>query len=289
MKVRALLEQYQARPAKGLGQSFLHEEGLAERIVVAAELVPTDVVLEIGPGLGILTQRLVERAGQVIAIELDGQMVRILQDRLGQHGNLRLIQGDVLEIDLASVLSESPAALREGPPSCKLVANLPYYITSAVLRHVYAAAIRLERVVVMVQQEVAERIVAEPGEMSLLALGVQVHGQPQIVCRVSAAAFYPPPKVDSAVLCIEPWAAPRVPADELARLFRVARAGFAQKRKQLRNSLTHGLPLPQEEILAALTEAGIAPTRRPQTLSVEEWAALARLLPLPGQRDAGNP
>ncbi len=277
MEIREILERYGIRPSKGLGQSFLVADWAYARILEAAQLTPEDVVLEIGPGLGTLTQRLAEQARHVIAVELDARMVAILQETLAGYANVTLHQGDILETDIAGLLA--PWLTRpEEAASYQVVANLPYYITSRALRHLLTATVRPRRMVLMVQREVADRIVAAPGEMSLLALSVQAFGTAKRVCLVPASAFYPRPKVDSAVLAIELYATPLVPEPLLQPLFRVARAGFAQRRKQLHNSLAANLGLSRDAVLQGLEQAGIVETRRPQSLAVEEWARLAAAL-----------
>ena len=273
MDVRELLERYDIRPSKGLGQSFLVAEWAYERILEAAQLSAQDVVLEIGPGLGTLTHRLAQAAHHVIAVELDERMVNILNDTLAGHDNVTVHQGDILETDLAELLEPwiGPA---EPAVIYKVVANLPYYITSRALRHLLTAPVRPQRLVLMVQREVADRIVATPRDMSLLAVSVQVFGAPERVCRVPANAFYPRPNVDSAVLAVDIYPEPRVPGALLRRFFQVARAGFQQKRKQIHNSLVANLSLNRETVTDALEQAGIARQRRPQTLSIDEWARL---------------
>lgn len=275
MSARKLLAQYGLRPKKSLGQNFVTDEGVLGKIVDAAQLTPQDVVLEVGPGLGHLTCLLARQAGRVVAVELDGRLLPILQQRLAACHNVALIQGDILEL--------APAAL---PLSSdyKIVANLPYYITSAVLQHFLENERPPTRLVVTVQQEVAQRIVARPGQMSLLAVGVQFYGQPQIVAHIKAGAFYPRPEVDSAVLRIDRHSAPPVDVPDRAAFFAVVKAGFAQRRKQLRNSLPAGLGRSQTEVVAALQAAGIDPRRRPETLSLQEWAALMHQLPGASQR-----
>jgi 16S rRNA (adenine1518-N6/adenine1519-N6)-dimethyltransferase len=271
----ALLKRYGIQPAKGLGQNFLVDEGVLDPILAASALQPGEVVLEVGPGLGLLTRRLVEAGAQVVAVELDERMVRVLRDTLGERPSLRLVTGDILARDPVATLREALPALAT-PLRYKVVANLPYYITSAAFRHLLGATVRPERLVVMVQREVAERIIAPPGQLSLLALSVQIYGQAEIVARVPASAFYPPPKVESAVLCVRLYPQPLVSAAEEERFFRIAHAGFGQKRKQLHNSLCHGLRLGQEAVTAWLERAAIAPTRRAQTLSIAEWLSLSR-------------
>ena len=279
---KSILKRHKIRPSKGLGQSFLIDQSIFERIVAASNLEPHDTVLEVGPGVGLLTRLLAERVANVVAVELDRKMLPILDDTLRGYSNVHIVHGDILDIDpvaeLANVLGlEDVASLRY-----HVVANLPYYITSAALRHLLDARVRPQQLTLMVQSEVAQRVIAPPGHLSLLAISVQVFGEPEMVCRVPASAFYPRPNVESALLRVRLYKEPRVAQGELGRFFRVVRAGFAQKRKQIHNSLTHNLHIPHGSVLAALRDAGIATTRRPQSLAIEEWATLARVLPLPG-------
>jgi 16S rRNA (adenine1518-N6/adenine1519-N6)-dimethyltransferase len=268
-KIPALLRAHGLHPRKGLGQSFLINQSALERIVAAADLLPEDTVVEVGAGLGTLTRLLAGQAGRVVAVELDSGLVRILRDELADLSNVEIIHGDILQLpDL-------------GFPhrGYKVVGNLPYYITSAVLRRFLEKEPRPRIMVVTVQREVAERIVAGPGEMSLLALSVQYYGHPSIVMRLKAGSFYPAPQVDSAVVRIDVGEQPTVALgqgiDEEA-LFGVARAGFGQKRKTLRNALSAGLRLAPGWVEEALGQAGIDPRRRAQTLSLEEWVEVTR-------------
>lgn len=276
MDVVGILRQYGIRPSKGLGQNFLISEGVLDRIVASAELGPGDVVLEVGPGLGLMTRRLAEACRGVVAVELDGRMVAILAERLGDLGNVHVVEADILAVDPAETVA---ACLGLGAaPQFKVVANLPYYITSAALRHLLEGSQRPTLMTVMVQREVAGRLVAAPGGLSVLAVSVQVYGQPEIVARVPAGAFYPAPKVDSAVVRVRVYDEPLVPAAVREQFFRVVRAGFGQKRKQLANSLGAGLALGRAAAAAALGGAGIDPSRRAQTLSVAEWLRLTEVL-----------
>lgn len=273
-----ILKRYNIRPSKGLGQNFLISQRAFDCILEAAELSLADTVLEVGPGIGSLTQRLADGAGRVVAIELDRKMLAVLEETLTGRGNVHLVQGDFLELDPVATLREALSLAEDAPLSFKLVANLPYYITSAALRHVLTASVRPERLVVMLQRDVARRIVAADGKMSLLAVSVQVFGDPEIVCTVPAGAFVPPPKVDSAVLRVVLHEEPRVPEEELDAFFAVVRAGFREKRKQLHNSLTRNLPHGREEVDDALRAAGVEPTRRAETLSIDEWRRLTEAL-----------
>lgn len=288
-QVMELLRRYQIDPKRSLGQNFLVDATHLDRIAAAADLTPADSVLEIGPGLGTLTERLAAQAGSVVAIELDDRLIEVLRGRFAGQPHVRIVHGDILESAPAALVFP-PSDLRADQPAgqfadkaykadktYKVVANLPYYITSAVLRHLLEAELRPTLAVVMVQKEVAERICAQPGEMSLLAVSVQFYAAPRLVQRVPAGAFYPPPKVDSAVLRLDVYPQPVVTDLPAARFFQIVRAGFGQKRKQLANSLSAGLALPKTEVVAALASAGIDPARRAETLALAEWrlAALA--------------
>lgn len=216
-------------------------------------------------------------ADRVVAVELDEGMIGVLREELAYLPNLELVQGDILQLDPVALIGD-PTSSDLGPPPLgyTVVANLPYYITSAAIRHLLEAEPPPNRLVLMVQLEVARRIVAEPGDMSLLAVSVQFYGRPRIIAKIPAGAFAPPPKVDSAVVRIDTYGAPQVDVPDVEVFFRVARAGFAQKRKQIKNSLGAGLGLPPDEVAAVMARTGIEPQRRAQTLSLVEWAALAR-------------
>lgn len=268
----ALLKRHGLWARKSLGQHFLLDNAALDRIVAAAELTPADMVVEIGPGPGPLTRKLADAAGRVIAVELDERMVDLLRAEVMPGRAVEVVQGDILQTDLRELVTS------RGATSYKVVANLPYYITSAVLRHILEASLLPTRVVVLVQREVAERIVARPPGMSLLAVSVQLFGAPRIVARVPAGAFYPPPKVDSAIVRIDVYPQPAEGVTDVAGFFTVVRAGFGQKRKQLRNSLSQGLRRPAADIDAVLRAASIDPTRRAETLTLADWARLQHTL-----------
>jgi len=291
MNVHELLRRYDLRPRKGLGQNFLADEVHLARIVAAAELTPDDVVLEIGPGPGTLTERLAKTARRVVAVELDERLVAVLQETLAGYNNVRIVLGDILALDPAQLAAEEtpidpsspPHASRITyyvshitPPAYKVVANLPYYITSAAIRHLLEARVPPSLIVLTVQREVAQRMAAQPPEMSLLAVSVQFYANVEIVDRIPAGAFYPAPKVDSAVVRLRRRPQPAVPVDGVDTFFDVVRAGFGQRRKQLRNALAAGLGRTAADVVAALQSADIDPRRRAETLTLEEWARLAR-------------
>jgi 16S rRNA (adenine1518-N6/adenine1519-N6)-dimethyltransferase len=278
MDTRALLREWSIRPAKQLGQNFLVDKGALRRIVEGAEIDDETLVLEVGAGLGALTELLCRQAKHVVAVELDKRLVPILHQVLEDAHNLTLVQGDILELDPASlVLAQSGARAGESLRYV-VVANLPYYITSAVIRHLLETQPRAERLVLTVQREVAERIVAEPGELSLLALSVQLFGTPRVLFRIKPGSFYPSPGVESAVVRVDIRSTPELGENEMDAIFRLARAGFSQRRKQLRNSLSAGLQLSRTEVASRLEEVGIEPRRRAQSLSIQEWKLVADVL-----------
>jgi 16S rRNA (adenine1518-N6/adenine1519-N6)-dimethyltransferase len=249
-----------------LGQNFLIDGGILKKITAAAELTPADTVIEVGPGLGVLTETLVEQAGKVIAIELDSNLADILKAHYIDSNKITVINDDVLKINPADILGKQT--------DYKVVANLPYYITSAVIRHFLEASIKPGILVLMVQKEVAKQITAEPGQMSLLSVSVQLYGKPTIVSKVSSHCFYPAPKVDSAILKIEVFPQQKVQNDDITGFFDIVRAGFSANRKQLPNSLANGLKVPKNDILPLLEKAGIDPQRRAETLTIDEWGVL---------------
>lgn len=280
MNVRKVLREWDLRPDQSLGQSFLVDPVILGRIASAADLSSQDVVLEIGAGTGALTRHLAEEAGHVVALELDQRLVQVLQDELAEQDNITVVQGDVLALDPVFLIDDACSKPGLLTASYKVVGNLPYYITSAILRHLLEAAQRPELMVVTVQYEVARRIVAEPGDMSLLAVSVQFYGEPELLFRIKRGSFYPTPTVDSGVVRVNVHDSPPLPPHETALFFDVVRAGFSQRRKQLHNALSLGLGefLTKDEAVDLLDEAGIDHRRRGQTLSVEEWIALARAL-----------
>ena len=280
IETKRLLRRFGLRARKGLGQHFLTDEGALKAIIQAAELAPSDIVIEVGPGLGVLTRELAGKVAWLFPVELDSKLAAILQKNLASLRNVSVINRDILEIDPPSLLRETPAGLpelAESSLSYKVVANLPYYITSPVLRHFLTAQAKPRLMVVMVQKEVAEAITARPGRMSILSVSVQFYGQPEIVSFVPAGCFYPAPEVDSAILRITVPPEPAVEVTDEDSFFSLVRAGFSAARKQLANSLAQGLKLPKAEVLPLLQKAGIAPQRRAETLTLGEWAGLWRV------------
>jgi 16S rRNA (adenine1518-N6/adenine1519-N6)-dimethyltransferase len=284
MHPRQILDRYGIAPKQSLGQNFLYDEGLLARIAAAAELSPDDAVLEIGPGLGALTRQLAQAAGRVVAVELDDRLLPVLRYELEPFANVEIVHGDILSFD--------PASRFDGP--FVVVANVPYYITGAILRRLLEGQPRPRRMVMTVQREVADRLAAKPPHMSLLAVSVQYYGTVKLIGTVKAGAFWPRPEVDSAVIRIDideqflsegqrsaGFLTGRGEGEKGSRgeeeFFRVVRAGFSEKRKQLKNNLRQLGP-GDEAIAAALAAAGIDGRRRAETLSVGEWERLVNAL-----------
>ena len=269
-QTRRLLRRFGVRARKGLGQHFLVDEEVLRWITSAAALDPTDMVIEVGPGLGLLTRELATRAGRVIAVELDDRLAAALKRELAAFDNLAVVNEDILKVTPAELLRQRTV----DDFGYKVVANLPYYITAPVLRYFLEARPKPGMMVVMVQKEVAEVIAARPGQMSLLSVSVQYYGRPEIVASVPARCFYPVPEVDSALLRIDLYPRPAVEVADGDGFFALVRAGFSAARKQLANSLTQGLGLPKDRAMALLNGAGIDRRRRAETLTLEEWAQL---------------
>jgi len=261
------------RPKKRLGQHFLVDESVLERILSAADLSDGDVVIEIGPGLGILTRGLAERGARVIAVELDSKLVAMLRKRLAASAGVKIIHADILKVTARQLLQDGLAESGTDR-EYKVIANLPYYISSPVLRHFLEAEPRPRRMVVMVQKEVGEAIAAAPGKMSLLSVRTQFFCRPAIVCYVPATSFDPPPKVESVVLRLDVYLRPPIDVSDTAGFFNFVTHGFSSPRKQLRNSLSHSLQLPPDQVVVLLDKAGIEARRRAETLSLEEWREL---------------
>lgn len=267
MNPKALLDEHNILPKRSLGQNFIHDPNTLDKIVSIAELSLDDSVLEIGPGTGAMTTRLAELARKVIAVELDDRLKPVLDEVLRPYPNVWVIYQDILTVDIPKLLKPEPYVV---------VANVPYYITSAILKHLLENEHRPRRLVLTVQQEVAERLISKPNDMSILSVSVQFFGLPRIAARINSSVFWPRPEVDSAVVSIETYEKPPVDVPDIKLFFRVVRAGFGQKRKQLKNSLSGGLALSSEQTNALCETAGIDSRRRAETLTLEEWAALTR-------------
>jgi 16S rRNA (adenine1518-N6/adenine1519-N6)-dimethyltransferase len=280
-QVRDTLRAAGLRARHRLSQNFLADPEVLESILAEAAPLPGDRILEIGPGLGLLTAGLLSSGAQVLAVELDRGLATFLRDRFDpalESGQLTLVEGDALDQDLRHLL---------GPPY-DVVANLPYHITSPILHALLGGDPRPVRLVLMVQREVAERIAAPPGRMSYLSVFVQYHARVRIAFLVPAGAFEPEPAVESAVIVVEPYPADdRADADDEDGLWRLVQAGFRERRKMIHNVLARQLPIDAARVDRALADADIAPDRRPQTLAVGEWLRLRETLGPIGQDHRG--
>ncbi|WP_338254414.1 16S rRNA (adenine(1518)-N(6)/adenine(1519)-N(6))-dimethyltransferase RsmA [Dictyobacter halimunensis] len=278
--LKNLLTAHGMRPNKAFGQNFLIDRNILKKIVQAAEIMPEDEVLEVGAGTGVLTRELAQQARRVVAVEIERDMLTLLAQTTRSYPHVELIARNLLFLNPSEVFGQTPY---------KLVANLPYYITAPTFRHFLENPNPPRILVVMVQWEVAQRIIAEPGDLSLLAISVQFYGRPHIIARVPAQSFYPAPKVDSAILRIDVHEQAPLSHDERDRFFKVVQAGFSEKRKQLHNSLTHGLHYKNELIRGWMSEASIDSSRRAETLSIEEWIRLWRTIDQATRTDPQTP
>lgn len=266
-QLKALLRQYNLRPNKTLGQNFLLDDFVLQDIVDAAQIKPGEAVLEIGPGVATLTQRLVEKAEFVLAIEKDSKFYPLLHRLKKQYKNFDFHIADILAFDFQKTLADYK--------HYRVVANIPYYITGKIIQIFLQAKHRPQSITLLVQKEVARNIVAKPGQLNLLAISVQLYGEPQLVQQVPARAFYPAPKVDSAVVHIDLSQESKYKITDEKKLFRVLRACFAGKRKQIHNTLVNNLRLEKNAVAALLKKLHIDPQARPQQLTIEQWLELA--------------
>ncbi|QAY67469.1 16S rRNA (adenine(1518)-N(6)/adenine(1519)-N(6))-dimethyltransferase RsmA [Paenibacillus protaetiae] len=276
-RTKEIIAKYGFSFKKSLGQNFLIDQNILNKIVEAAELDKTKGALEIGPGIGALTGQLAEAAGKVTAIEIDNRLIPILRDVLAEEKHVEVVHGDVLKLDLAKLLQEK----YEGMTGVSVVANLPYYVTTPILMKLLEERLPLEHIVVMIQKEVAERMAAKPGgkEYGSLSVAVQYYCEPKLVCTVPHTVFIPQPNVDSAVIKLSLRDKPPVDITDEGHFFRVVGASFAQRRKTLANNLTAFAGKERREAVLKLLEGcGIDPTRRGETLSMEEFARISRAM-----------
>ncbi len=270
-EIKAACEAYGIRPSKSKGQNFLIDENIIKKIIDAAGLAKSDRVLEIGPGLGVLTRELISASGNVAAVELDDRVIAYLKQSLAgdiSSGKFRLIEGDALRVNYrAEGFSDF---------NFKIVANLPYSITAKFFRQFLELGPKPSEIIVMIQKEVAQRICAPAGEMSLLALSAQLFSRPKILFTVSSQSFWPAPEVESAVVRLE--LKREIGSVDAKKLFRIAKIGFAAKRKQLHNNLSGGLGLSSGEVKAVFKKFGWREDARAQDLSVEDWMKLSEIL-----------
>jgi len=273
----AVLQKYNFNFQKKFGQNFLIDTHVLDKIIAAAHITENDLVLEIGPGIGTMTQYLCEHARQVIAVEIDKNLIPILEDTLSDYDNVTVIQNDILKVDINEI-----AQRENGGRSIKVVANLPYYITTPIIMGLFESHVPIENITVMVQKEVADRMQVGPGtkEYGALSLAVQYYAKPYIVANVPPNCFMPRPKVGSAVIRLTRHKENPVEVKDEALMFRLIRASFNQRRKTLVNGLTNSpeVQASKEEILAALEQMGVSPTVRGETFGLEDFATLTNLL-----------
>ena len=269
--IKNLIEKYDLRINKLMGQNFLINPRVLQKIIETADL-KNDIILEVGPGLGTLTQELAKKAKKVIAVEKDKQMNEVLKETLKDFDNIEIVEGDILKI-----LKQKPSILKNS--KYKVVANIPYYLTSPLIRILLESDNPPEEIVLMIQKEVAKRITVQPPKMNLLAISVQFYSQPKIISYVSKESFWPEPKVDSAIIKITPH--PSVilrakPEESHQRFFKIVKAGFSSPRKQLANNLSEKLKIDKEKIKTALAECELNTQARAESLSLESWKKLLR-------------
>jgi 16S rRNA (adenine1518-N6/adenine1519-N6)-dimethyltransferase len=260
--VNATLRSHNIRPDKSLGQHFLLDLDVVEASIAAAAVTSSDTVIEVGSGIGVLTEALAQRCGRLIAVELDRDMLRVLAGLRKRFPNVELVEGNIVKLPLHELVGDGPY---------KVVANLPYYITSAAIRYFLEAINQPSVMALLMQREVAQRVCARPNDMSLLALSVQLYAEPVRVMDVPPSSFYPEPQVTSSVVRLTRRAAPFIAPDSIPLFFRLATAGFADRRKQLHNALRMNLRLTSDVVETLLERAGIDGARRAETLSLEEW------------------
>ena len=271
----AVLQKYNFVFQKKFGQNFLIDPRVLEKIVDAARITPQDCVLEIGPGIGTMTQYLAESAREVVAVEIDRALIPILQDTLSAYDNVTVLIQDIMKVDVGRIVEER----NQGRP-IKVVANLPYYITTPIIMGLLENHVPLQSITVMVQKEVAERMQVGPGtkEYGALSLAVQYYAMPEVVAHVPANCFMPRPNVDSTVIRLTRYQEPPVKAADEKYLFALIRASFNQRRKTLANGLLGGMGLPREQVVAALEEMGLPASVRGEALTLEQFARLSNLL-----------
>lgn len=273
----AVLQKYNFNFQKKFGQNFLIDPHVLDKIMDHAKITGEDFVLEIGPGIGTMTQYLCERAGAVTAVEIDSNLIPILEDTLGEYSNVEIINGDILKVDIGELARE-----KNGGRPIKVVANLPYYITTPIIMGLFESHVPIDSITVMVQKEVAERMQASPGtkDYGALTLAVQYYARPKIVANVPPNCFMPRPKVGSAVICLNRHETPIVQVKDEKLMFHLIRASFNQRRKTLANGLNNSpeISLGKEEIQRCLRELGVSETIRGEALTLEQFARLSDMI-----------
>ena len=278
-ETKFILNKYNIKANKSLGQNFLIQEEVVDAIVDAAQICDNDLVIEIGPGLGTLTQKLLEKAGKVICIELDNRMVNILNDRFSLYKNIEIIEDDVLNIDLKQIILNEKK--NSEIKSAKIVANLPYYITTPIVMKLLEDKLDIDSITIMIQKEVAQRLIAKPGTSlsGSISYAISYYTKPEKVIEVSRQAFLPIPEVDSEVIKLNVLEKPSIDVEDEELLFKIIKLAFMQRRKTLVNALYNGKLLDdKQKIELLLNEAGVDPTIRGEKLSLEEFAEIEKFL-----------
>lgn len=270
-----VLQKYNFNFQKKFGQNFLIDPHVLDKIISAAEITKEDCVLEIGPGIGTMTQYLAENAREVIAVEIDKNLIPILEDTLSSYDNVTVINDDILKVDIAKIVDE-----KNGGKPIKVVANLPYYITTPIIMGLFESHVPLRSITIMVQKEVADRMKVGPGtkDYGALSLAVQYYAKPEIVANVPPNCFIPRPNVGSAVIRLTRYEEPPVQVENERRMFNIIRASFNQRRKTLVNGLVNGGIAKKEEVLDALEKMELSPSVRGEALSLEQFAKLSNIL-----------
>lgn len=270
--IKEIIEKYGFKFSKSLGQNFLIDGNVIDNIIEGSNIGADDGIIEIGPGIGTLTQKLCESAGKVIAIELDNNLLPILEETLEGYNNVEVIHGDILKVDLNQLIKEKLEGRK-----VKVVANLPYYITTPIIMKLLEENLNIDKIVVMVQKEVALRMKAVPGgkDYGALSVAVQYYSEPKIIVDVPKNVFMPKPNVDSAVIMLDVYKESHIKVKDKKLFFNIVKAAFGKRRKTLLNALSSGIELKKEEVLAALEKSGIDPTRRGETLDITEFARLS--------------
>ncbi|MFI3201022.1 MAG: 16S rRNA (adenine(1518)-N(6)/adenine(1519)-N(6))-dimethyltransferase RsmA [Eubacteriales bacterium] len=277
ISTKEIIKKYQIKLQKKYGQNFLIDANVLEKIVESAELTANDCVIEIGPGIGTMTQYLAERAKKVIVVEIDHTLIPVLEDTLSLYENVVIINKDILKVDINRIVEE----YNEGKP-IKIVANLPYYITTPIIMGLFESKVPLYNITIMVQKEVADRMQVGPGtkDYGALSLAVQYYSVPKIITYVPSTCFIPRPNVDSAVIQLERYKQPPITISNETLLFQLIRASFNQRRKTLVNGIGNAsfLHISKETVVKALKEMGLSSTIRGETLTLEQFAELTNLL-----------
>ena len=272
-----VIQKYQFAFQKKFGQNFLIDTGILEEIIAAARITKEDFVLEIGPGIGTMTQYLCEAARQVVAVEIDSNLIPILEDTLSAYDNVEVINEDILKLDLSRLVEE-----KNGGKPVKVVANLPYYITTPIVMGLFESHVPIDSITIMVQKEVADRMQVGPGtkDYGALSLAVQYYANPEIVVHVPPSCFMPQPKVGSAVIRLTRHEQPVVDVEDEKLLFQIIRASFNQRRKTLLNGLNNSpeIHLPKEMLEECIEELQVSPTIRGEALSLEQFARLSNII-----------